>query len=94
MSFCQIDLICRISVATLALTLPKETSPPTPTMTVTNDGSVSRAVLVGGTVGGFLGGVALIAGIAALTWYIRVRRRRRISPPSPGQGKLVRSSSL
>lgn len=61
------------------------------TETTMDDRSVSRAVLVGGTVGGFLGGVALIAGIAALTWHIRVRRRRRIRPPSPGQGKLMRS---
>ena len=64
------------------------------TETTIDDGSVPRAVPIGGTVGGFLGGVALIAGIAALTWYIRVRRRRRIRPPSAGQGKLIRSSSV
>lgn len=86
--------MCRISMATLALTLPKHTSPPVATETVIDDGSVSRTVLIGGTIGGFLGGVALIAGIAALTCHIRVTRRRRMRPPSPGQGKLMRSSSM
>lgn len=78
----------------MALTLPKETNSPSPTAaagTGIDDGTVSRSVAVGGTVGGFLGGISLIAGIAALSWYIRARRRRRMRPPSPDEGKLIRT---